>query len=312
MTTEKQKWHILLNPDDEHKIDLYWSEKDKKHMGHVTLVDVMPRIVPEGRTGDVAIVQGARVSYGISGLKSKAADAGLIEYLVEHYHTSPLELVEVKFICSCPLFVFNQLVRHRTANLNVTSRRYTEISEDTFYVSDLRLQDTVNKQGSVETKDVDPSVKEAYETMYEKAGNIYDNYKQVVNMGVAKEIARGAIPQNIMTPFIWKIDLHNFLKMVRLRTHSTAQKEIQDLANAMFQLVKPMFPLTCAAFEKHWQNSVTFSMDEISVIKKGKNKDGNYDLSSITSKRRKSSFLEKMKHFEALSASEPPLLGQNE
>jgi len=274
------------------EIKLYWSEKEKKHLGFVRIVDVMPRVVPKGRTGDIAVVQGARISYGSTDLRSKKADDGLVNYLVEHYHTSPLELASVKFICSCPLYVFNQLVRHRTAKLNCTSRRYTKIDEETFFVPEPRLQDTVNnKQGSLDAP-VPEIAQRSYQALYQKAEDIYKEYDDAVKNGIAKEIARGAMPQNIMTEFVWKSDLHNFIKMVRLRVHPTAQKEIRDLAEAMKELVKPMFPAVFGAFEKFWLNSISFSPDEIESIKKGRDENGNY--TGITSKRRKTDFNKKI------------------
>jgi thymidylate synthase (FAD) len=275
------------------RIDLYWSEKDKKHLGFVKVVDVMPRLVPEGRTGDMAVVQGARISYGSTELKSKKADDSLVSYLVEHYHTSPIELASVKFHINCPLYVFNQLVRHRTASLNCTSRRYKKVDNNTFYVPEPRLQDFVNnKQGSLD-KPVPDKLKESYYSLYQKADDIYKEYENVVDNGIAKEIARGAMPQNIMTEFVWKCDLHNFIKMVRLRVHSTAQKEIRDLAEAMKDLVKPMFPVVFNAFEKYWLNSISLSQEEINIIKKGKDNNGNFE--GFTSKRRQEEFNKKLK-----------------
>ena len=111
---DTKEYACLLPYNKEYKIDLY-KNPDGKYMGYAQLIDIMPRMVPKGRTGDVALVQGARISYGSSNLRSEKADKGLVEYLVEHYHTSPLELASVKFIIKAPLFVFNQLVRHRTA-----------------------------------------------------------------------------------------------------------------------------------------------------------------------------------------------------
>lgn len=286
----ESEYTCLLPPDLHHRLNLYKDEKTGDFMGYVELVDIMPRIVPKGRTGDVALVQGARVSYGDSDLRSEKADKGLVEYLVEHYHTSPLEMAEVKFICCCPLFVFNQLVRHRTASVNCVSRRYTEIPDDAFFTPELRVQDDLNKQGSKEEK-VSPDLREAYDHMYRQANATYTLYKTCVDNGVAKEVARGAMPQNIMTSFVWKMDLHNFLKMVRLRVHHTAQKEIRELAEAMYELVKPKFPIACGAFEKFWLNSMSLSAQEIEMIKMG----DNGQFPSFTSKRRQAAFMEKLK-----------------
>ena len=286
-------YEFLLQPGETKRVDLYKNEKTGEFMGFVELVDVMPRIVPRGRTGDIAMVQGARVSYGSHELKSEKADKGLVEYLVEHYHTSPLEMGEVKFICNAPLFIFNQLVRHRTASVNCISRRYTEIPEESFYVPELRVQSEVNHQGSDSSSNINDNVKDSYQKLFEHSSGTYQLYKQCCDSGVGKEVARGAMPQNIMTSFVWKMDLHNFLKMCRLRTHSTAQKEIQDLANAMYQLVKPMFPIACGAYEKFWLNAMSLSEEESDIIKKGKNEKGEYG--TFASKRRQSMFEEKLK-----------------
>lgn len=286
----KESYKNLLPLDLHHRINLYPDSETGEYMGYVELIDIMPRLVPEGRTGDVAIVQGARVSYGSTSLRSEKADKALVEYLVENYHTSPLELAEVKFVAKVPLFVFNQLVRHRTANLNCTSRRYTEIPEDAFFTPELRVQDSLNKQGSVSSH-VSDEVKERYGDLYRHAERSYDLYSRSVADGVAKEVARGAMPQNVMTEFVWKIDLHNFLKMIRLRVHKTAQKEIRDLAEAMYELVKPKFPIACGAFEKFWLNSVSLSQEEISIIKDGL-KTGTFK--NFSSKRKDLAFQEKL------------------
>lgn len=272
---------LLTSYDNE--VKLYYCKKKNEHLGFVKLIDIMPRIVPEERTGDIAVVQGARISYGSAELKSAEADSALISYLVEHYHTSPLELASVKFMCKCPLYVFNQLVRHRMAKLNVTSRRYTKIEQDSFYVPEPRLQDTLHKQGSKDG-DIPEDVKDIYNNLYEKAEDIYQDYSKAVESGIAKEIARGAMPQNIMTTFVWKCDLHNLLKMIRLRIHPTAQLEIRSLAMAMKKLTEVRFPITFTAFDKFWLNSISFSMEEIELIKtKGEFK----------SKRKQKEFLRK-------------------
>lgn len=288
---------FLLAPDSEEKIDLYKDKKTNIFLGFVKLIDVMPRIVPKGRTGDIALVQGARVSYGSTDLKSEKADKGLVEYLVEHYHTSPLEMAEVKFIIRAPLFVVNQLVRHRTANLNILSFRYTEVRKDMFFIPEIRVQDTINHQGSKKAK-VDKEVEEKYDSMFEYSKNTFELYKECVDNGVGKEVARGAMPQNVMTDAVWKCDLHNFLKMCRLRVHSTAQKEIQDLANAMYSLVKPKFPIACAAYEKYWLNCVSFSQEEIEMLKSIITKK---EFKKFESKRKRDSFQEKLDKLDLIN-----------
>lgn len=237
-------------------------------MGYVTLVDVMPQFVPTGRTGDVAVAEGARVSYGAAEGRSELSDSRLIRYLVEHWHTSPLEMAEVKFQIRAPLFVIAQLIRHRTANVNSQSRRYTNVPDE-FYQPPMRMQHAVNKQSSVDLDPTDPQTKcllASYRAMEDAAGNIHELYDDLVAQGVAREVARCALPQSAMSSIVWKCDLHNFLKMCNLRRATEAQKEIRDLADAMFTLVKPLFPVTCNAVEEFWTNSVSLSETEIELI----------------------------------------------
>lgn len=287
----------LLNVDNS-KIDLY--ENNGVSLGYVELIDIMPRIIKKGQTGDVAVVDGARMSYkqkpGKFEPKTEAENKGLIDYLVEHYHTSPLELAEVKFMVCAPLFVFNQLVRHRTANLNVISRRYTEIEEENTYIPELRYQDDINKQGSKSSAESNEYVEQLYKTMYDKTDEVRTYYKSCVDNGVGKEVARCAMPQNVMTEFVWKIDLHNFLKMVRLRIHHTAQKEIRELANAMYELVKPKFPYVCMSFEKYWLNSMSLTDEEIVML--GKMNKG--EQVEFKSKRKQQYFNEKIEKLKKL------------
>lgn len=273
------------------EIDLY--PVDGTPMGYVRLIDCMPRIVPEGRSGDVAIAQGARVSY-LSCSKGVVDDERLIEYLVEHRHTSPLEMAVVKFQARAPLFVFNQLVRHRTASVNCVSRRYTPIPDDSLYVPELRFQDTTNKQGSTSETEVDKDDEKLFASMFEHASQTQTMYEACLEKGVAREVARAAMPQNVMTDFVWKMDLHNFLKMCQLRVHHTAQKEIRELVEAMYQLVRPLFPATCSAYEKHWLNSMALSQDEIDIIRKGRDAYGEFQ--KLPSKRRQDAFVAKLKH----------------
>ena len=272
------------------RIPLYKDFSDKEYKGWVELLDVMPRLVPKGRTGDVAIVQGARISYGSIDLRTYSADESLIRYLVEHYHTSPLELASLKFWICCPLYVFNQLVRHRTAQLNCTSYRYKKATPD-FYVAPPRMQDTVNKQGSTD-EEIDPLQICEYTHLYECGIAQHAKYKNLVEKGIAKEIARGALPQNIMTTFVWKCDLHNFLKMIRLRTHPTAQKEIRELADAMFELAQPRFPITCGAVRDYWFESISLAKDEVELLRKLIAEGETQELSST---RRQKLFEQKIK-----------------
>jgi thymidylate synthase (FAD) len=235
--------------------------------GLVALVDVMPRMVPIGRTADYAIVQAARVSYG-QGLKSEKEDRGLIRYLLRMSHSTPLEMVELKFHHVLPIFVARQLVRHRTASLNEVSARYT-VLKDKFYVptkEGLRAQSKTNKQGSSE-ESLDNLT---YQEFIEYIEHDYEKYTNLVEKGVAKELARIGLPLNIYTEWYWKIDLHNFFHFSALRMDSHAQQEIRDYAWAMFALVQEVAPVACEAFIDYVFQGMRLSRLEIEAIRTGK------------------------------------------
>ncbi|MEI7488337.1 MAG: FAD-dependent thymidylate synthase, partial [Chryseobacterium sp.] len=206
------------------------SEKTIKCLdkGHVTILDVMPRLVPDDRkTADYAIVQAARVSYG-DGTKTINEDRGLIRYLLRHKHTTPFEMIEFKFHMKMPIFIARQMVRHRTANINEYSGRYS-MMKDEFYkpeIENVRQQSSVNKQGSGESiNEVDAS------NFIEKIDSIcnqsYEEYEKAIQKGVAREQARMLLPVNFYTEWYWKVDLHNLLHFLALRCDPHAQWEIR-------------------------------------------------------------------------------------
>lgn len=192
---------ILIRRGEYKETKLYYCQKKKDYLGYVKLVDIMPNCVPEDRTADIAIVEGARISYGSTQLRKKEDDERLIRYLIQHHHTSPLEMCELKFEIKCPLFVFNQLVRHRTASLNCVSRRYTKIQKEDFYVPEIRVQSKINKQGSHEGN-VSQEQIDKFNTFFENCENMYDMYDELVEENIAKELVRCGISQNIMTSFV--------------------------------------------------------------------------------------------------------------
>ena len=227
--------------------------------GFVGLIDVMG--------DDAAIDTAARCSYG-TGTRKTSDMRGLIRYLVRHYHTSPLEMVELKFHIKIPIFVMRQHVRHRTANLNEYSARYSEMTDE-YYVPEISRfqgQHSDNKQasGDVLPFDVALHLQDEFKLVYRKMDDLYHD---ALDAGLARELARIVLPVGGYTELYWKIDLKNFLHYVRLRDDPHAQKEIQILANAMYELVKPHVPLTCEAFEDFWQQSVTFSKQEMVLLK---------------------------------------------
>jgi len=244
--------------------------------GFIALVDVMPRLVPVDGTADSAIVQAARVSYG-AGTKKVSEDRGLIRYLLRHRHTTPFEMVEFKFHVAMPIFVARQWIRHRTANVNEYSGRYS-IMPDRFYrprVEDVRKQSVTNRQGGEEP--VGAGTAEEFLKMLEKAEGVYDDYTAMVEKGIARELARGALPVTLYTEWYWKCDLHNIMHFLSLRMDSHAQKEIRDYAEAMYRLIKPVCPMTMEAFRDYRLNGAFLTGLEVDALGRGR-ETGDYSL----------------------------------
>jgi thymidylate synthase (FAD) len=241
--------------------------------GFVALVDVMPRLVPDGQTADQAIVQAARVSYG-QGTKQVTEDRGLIRYLMRHRHTTPFEMVEFKFHMAMPIFVARQWIRHRTANVNEYSARYS-ILKDRFYTPSLdavRKQSASNRQGGEQKFAVDANpeeIKTAQDFLdyLRDVENLYTRYLSLTERGVSRELARIGLPVNIYTEWYWKCDLHNALRFLSLRMDSHAQLEIRDYAQAMHDLMAPIVPLTMEAWRDYEMGSIRLSRLEIEAIR---------------------------------------------
>lgn len=215
---------------------------------------------------DSRIVQAARVSYG-KGTKTINEDKGLIDYLVRNFHTSPIEQVSFTFHEKMPVFVARQQVRHRTAKLNEISGRYS-ILVDQFYVPDadrMQKQSVNNKQGS--SMEVIDDVEAYLDKIEAEQQEIYKNYEEYLETGLAKELARINLPVSIYTEWYWTIDAHNLFHYLRLRLDEHAQKEVRAYAQAKYDLIKPIIPYTCEAFEKHILYGHNFSKDEIDVIR---------------------------------------------
>jgi thymidylate synthase (FAD) len=237
--------------------------------GMVALVDAMPRLVPAGQTADAAIVQAARVSYG-AGTKKVNEDRGLIRYLMRHWHSTPFEMVEFKFHCVMPIFVARQWVRHRTANINEYSARYSVV-RDRFYKparEDLQGQSASNRQGRGEPlEDATAEAFLGHLEQVEQAG--YAAYERFIEEGVARETARMALPVNVYTEWYWKCDLHNVFRFLQLRLDAHAQKEIRDYAQAMYDLIKPIAPNACEAFEDYQLGGMHLTRLEIDALRSG-------------------------------------------
>jgi thymidylate synthase (FAD) len=227
--------------------------------GFVRLVDYMG--------DDAAIVQAARVSYG-EGTKSVNEDNGLIRYLIRNKHTSPFEMVEFKFHVKLPIFVARQWIRHRTANVNEYSGRYSEM-KDEFYVpqiENIRSQSKVNKQGRSDEEFSTDLAENFVQSLEGTQQFLYNEYKKYLDSQIARELARINLPLSNYTEWYWKIDLHNLFNFLRLRLDHHAQYEIRIYSEAMAQLIKPIVPLAYAAFEDYILNSVSLSSDEIKLL----------------------------------------------
>lgn len=236
--------------------------------GLVALVDAMPRFAPVGKTADFAIVQAARVSYG-QGTKQVNEDRGLIRYLARHRHTTPFEMVEFKFHQRMPIFVARQWIRHRTANVNEYSARYSVVP-DRFYhppLENVRKQSKTNRQGGEEPMD-DATAQEflAYLT---KAEALYADYQKLIDKGVSRELARVGLPVSVYTEWYWKIDLHNLFHFLSLRMDPHAQQEIRDYATAMFALIQPIVPIAAEAFLDYQLGAMHLTRLEIEALRSG-------------------------------------------
>lgn len=214
---------------------------------------------------DTAIVQAARVSYG-KGTKSNRQDESLIRFLMQNKHTSPFEMCEIKFHVKLPLFVARQWLRHRTANVNEYSARYS-IFKDEFYEPDrLCKQDELNKQ--VSSGDIDS---EEAVLIKEKINNINSyclaEYNDLIERGLARETARIIVPTSVYTEFYWKIDLHNLLHFIKLRNSPHAQYEIREYAKVLHRIIKLWVPFTSKAFRDFELNSITLSVEGQRVVK---------------------------------------------
>jgi len=217
--------------------------------GLVALLDVMPRLAPVGKTADFAIVQAARVSYG-AGTKHVNEDRGLIRYLARHRHTTPFEMVEFKFHHVMPIFIARQWIRHRTANVNEYSARYSVV-KDRFYrpsADNVRKQSASNRQGGEEP--IDPMTAEEFLKHLEDVERAYGKYQQQIEKGVSRELARIALPVSVYTEWYWKCDLHNLFHFLSLRMDAHAQQEIRDYANAMFALIQPIVPIAAVGVRR--------------------------------------------------------------
>lgn len=228
--------------------------------GFVRLVDYMG--------GDERIVQAARVSYG-AGTRSVRRDAALIDYLLQHQHTSPFEHVVFEFHCKLPIFVARQWIRHRTARINEISGRYSILKDECYLPppAQVSLQSEDNKQGRAATEVPAALRQKVLDLLAGDQSRLYASYQDMLNDGIARELARINLPLSTYTEWYWQMDLHNLLHFLALRMDHHAQWEIRQYAEAIAGLVRAVTPMAYAAFERHLLNARRFSADEMAALR---------------------------------------------
>jgi thymidylate synthase (FAD) len=199
---------------------------------------------------DDSIVRAARVSYNNdAGSGDPDKDKKLIRYLIKNDHTSPLEHVTFTFHVVCPIFVARQWMRHRTWSYNEISARYTEVDMDFYFPNEWREQSQSNKQasaGAIPNVFIQDSLKVSYAEFLHRAEVMYN---ELLDAGVAREMARMVIPQSVMTRFYGTVDLHNLLRFIQLRDHPHAQSEIREYAVAMKEMARTVAPVAVQAWD---------------------------------------------------------------
>tara|TARA_B100000579_G_scaffold234845_1_gene192518 strand:+ start:4334 stop:5281 length:948 start_codon:yes stop_codon:yes gene_type:complete len=229
---------------------------------------------------DTSIVQSARVSYG-KGTKKVSTDEGLIKYLMRHWHSTPFEMCEIKYHVKLPIFIARQWIRHRTANVNEYSARYSILDKE-FYIpakEQLSAQSKINRQGRGDLI-TGEQADEVLNILKDDATRTYDNYEKILNerfdgtiidekkSGLARELARMNLTLNSYTQWYWKTDLLNLLNFLFLRADKHAQYEIRVYAEAMLETVKKWVPITHSAFLDYRVGAVSISSKGKKVLQK--------------------------------------------
>ena len=229
---------------------------------------------------DHAIVQAARVSYG-RGTKKARDDAGLINYLLRNFHTSPFEMCEIKLHVKLPIFVARQWIRHRTANVNEYSARYSILDKE-FYIPEpdhLAAQSSSNRQGRGNTL-TGEEAERVFNILHEDSERAYEHYEEMLNetaegtvideskQGLARELARMNLPVNFYTQWYWKTDLHNLMHFIRLRADAHAQYEIRAYANVLFEILERWCPLTADAFVNYRSGGAQLSDKALQAVRR--------------------------------------------
>lgn len=262
--------------------------------GFVRVVDYMG--------DDAAIVQAARVSYG-KGTRNVRNDRGLIRYLMRHRHSTPFEMCEIKLHIKLPIFVARQWIRHRTANVNEYSARYSILDRE-FYVpalEDVAQQSTSNRQGREGALSPEQAA-EVQELLTRDASATYDTYEKLINDSgdgtpvregepqLARELARMNLTLAYYTQWYWKIDLHNLFHFLSLRQHAHAQKEIRVYADVIADIVSKWVPIAYEAYSDYRQGGAFFSAEELEILRaiaQGGNPDELLPNSSLSFRERK-------------------------
>jgi thymidylate synthase (FAD) len=284
-------------------MELYDVLEDKKRLivglldgkGSVELMDVSPRLAPKGYTSEYAMVQAARTSFGL-GLKDPVTDAKLLRYLLINHHTSPIEMASATFRVVAPKDVVTHFLRHRTGKFNVFSLRYASIEEENNFYNPLLNENGIrkglklNKQSSEIISDDEQitKIKEKMEKANELTIEIHKIYKDMINLGLANEIARFWLPCSEYVTMYCQFDMNNLMKMLTLRVDSHTQMETTEYAKAMLELITPLFP-TCVQVLYERMNGMSLLKSEIEVMK------GLKSIDEIPSVSEKASLKDKMK-----------------
>jgi thymidylate synthase (FAD) len=245
-------------PEAEAILDQEFKVLDK---GFVRLVDYLG--------SDSRIVQAARVSYG-EGTKTFRQDRGLINYLMRNEHTSPFEQVNFTFHIKMPIFVARQWIRHRTARVNEISGRYSILPDEVYLPAreQINLQSEDNKQGR-SSNEVDKELQDrVLNLLKEDHERALETYHTLLEMGIARELARINLPLSIYTQWYWQMDLHNLFHFLKLRLHEHAQWEIRVYAEVILSIIKKVCPIATEAFETLILSGERFSGSEMEALKK--------------------------------------------
>ncbi|MDE2789290.1 MAG: FAD-dependent thymidylate synthase [Paracoccaceae bacterium] len=259
---ESQTTRRVISPGMEARL---YSVHDVLDHGFVRVIDYMGN--------DSSIVQAARVSYG-TGTRSVKNDTGLIRYLMRHEHTTPFEMCEVKFHVKLPIFVARQWIRHRTANVNEYSARYSILDRE-FYVpasEHLAAQSSINSQGRGDTLEGKEAAR-VLDILKSDSATAYCHYEEMLESGggkrgLARELARMNLPASVYTQWYWKIDLHNLMHFVHLRADSHAQYEIRAYAEVLCDILANWVPIAFAAFEDYRRHAALLSRPAMDCIRR--------------------------------------------